>query len=277
MKKPICKINRIICFIAFALVIFGIQPENVFGQSLPDYGKINEFTKLVKEIENLKNEKPQQFETASKTLSAASEIVLGKIVVGSWQGAFVLYLSKDQTPKYKGKFDEGLKPSDAADWIKERILVPKENVKWRKEVTDRVFEEVYGREANIVETTLYSALMIDQKAWFTKMIVDERGKLKNDSTERKAMINRAYQKAMGRTASEEDLKYWMPRYDHFAQIVAAAREYLYSPNGAKDLRETVTRAYQSKYKNSLPETSQIVKLTADFSKLKLIYVEMIKN
>lgn len=238
--------------------------------------------------------KPQQYEQAKKMMSAAVDIVIGEkeLPLNDKQKAakllgtgtktahsedgqtyFIYALATDETPKYKGKFDAGLKLSEATNWVKDYVTSPKENVAWRKSIIEYAFRQVYGREPNAAELVLYNQLVIDQKAWFTKIVSDENGKLDKDAAAQKATISRAYQKAMGRDASEGEIAYWQPRKNNYSGILESARSYLYSEAGAKDLRETVTR-YRTKAGKSQLTEDELNKAIQYYKPNKLIYAEM---
>lgn len=63
---------------------------------------------------------------------------------------------------------------------------------------------------------------------------------------RKNTINKVYKEAMGRGARQSEIDYWLPRSENFSQMILACRKWLYSSDGAQDLRETITRAYFKK-------------------------------
>lgn len=180
-----------------------------------------------------------------------------------------------EKPAWRTKFNEGFTASDGMKFLKERLATVGDA--WLEIFVGRVTDEIYGRLATKAEKDFYVPRLKEQKETYASIFLAEKNKLGKNSTERKAMIDRAYQTAMGRAAGENDLKYWQTRTEIYKEIIAASRDYLYSPNGASDLKATVTCAYQAKYKNSAVVESRVVKLTADFSKSKMIYVEMVKN
>lgn len=181
----------------------------------------------------------------------------------------------NQNPVWKAKYNEGFSAADGMNFLKERFKTIGDG--WLEVFVGTITDQIYGRTATKEEKDFYVSRLKDQKETYASIFLAEKNKLNKNSTERAAMIERAYQNAMGRTASENDRKYWQPRSEIYKELVAASRDWLYSPNGANDLKETVTRAYQAKYKNSPVVETRIAKLTADFSKSKMIYAEMIKN
>ncbi len=87
------------------------------------------------------------------------------------------------------------------------------------------------------------------------------------------MIIAAYQKTMGREPTDGDSAYWMPKTEIFTQIVDAARAYLYSPDGAGDLAETVKRALRNNMGRE-PTSAQIKSAIVKYTPKKTIFDEM---
>ena len=87
------------------------------------------------------------------------------------------------------------------------------------------------------------------------------------------IITRAYKESFGRIPTKAETEYWTPQKKVFGEILDANRAFLYSPGGAKDLRETVARAL---YDNSggQPSDKQIGDAIEKYGKTKSIYVEM---
>lgn len=182
-------------------------------------------------------------------------------------------MEKDTT--WKNKYREGFSAADGMNFLKGRFSTVGDA--WIGLHLDKWMNDIYGRAATQTEKDSYISRLKSKQETFTSIFLAEKNKLNKNSAERKAMIERAYKEAMGRTASEGDLSYWQKRDEIFKEIIAASRTYLYSPNGAGELKATVTRAYQAKYKGSPVVESRIAKLTADFTPAKMIYAEMIKK
>lgn len=261
MKSKIC-FKSFKYWAIFALIFCGIQTSEVLGQAVMNNDR-----------DTSRVEASPQYPNAVKIFTTAAALVMG--------GETPDYEIKDsviafaRTSRYSEKFNEGIKLNDAINWFKDKLSYPSSEIR-RKLVINNAFQEVYGRDSMPNELSAWDTEVMAQKATYASIVLAEKGKLNKNSVERKATIDRAYQKSMGRNAAAEDLQYWQPRPEHFRQIVEAARTYLYSPSGAKDLKETVTRAYQTKYKGSPLVDSRIAKLTTDFTTTKSIYVEMIK-
>ena len=93
---------------------------------------------------------------------------------------------------------------------------------------------------------------------------------------RRNIIKNVYLTAMGRPAQASELDYWLPRKENFDQMIAASRTWLYSPSGAKDLRETIVRAYLAK--NDQPPTNAFIKnAIASLKPEKLIFKEIVQR
>ena len=181
----------------------------------------------------------------------------------------------DKNPTWKNKFRSGFTAADGMNFLKERFATAGDT--WLGLYLDKWMNDISGRAAAPAEKDYYVPRLKGKNETYASIFLAEKNKLNKNPAERKQMIDRAYQQAMGRNATEGDLNYWQKRDEIYREIIAASRAYLYSPGGAKDLKETVTRAYQTKYKGSPLVESRIAKLTADFTPAKMIYAEMIKK
>jgi len=112
-----------------------------------------------------------------------------------------------------------------------------------------------------------------QNIGYTDVVIAETAKLNSKPFVRRVMINAAYKKTMGRPPTVGDYAYWEPRTEYFTQIVDAARAYLYSPNGANDLAETVKRALSSNMSGE-PTSAQIKSAIVKYTPNKTIFDEM---
>lgn len=180
-----------------------------------------------------------------------------------------------QNQNWNRKFNAGFTAADGMNFLKERFYTVGDG--WLEVFVGTITDQIYGRIPTKTEKDLYIPRLKEQKETYASIFLAEKNKLSKNAAERKAMINRVYQKTMGKDATAAELQYWQPRSEIYREMIDTTRTYLYSPSGANDLKETVTRAYQTKYKNSPIVDSRIAKLTADYSKSKMIYVEMIKN
>lgn len=145
----------------------------------------------------------------------------------------------------------------------------------RANTINLAYLEVYGRESSPTEQAAWDVQFQAGKATYASMVLEEKNKLNKNSAERKAMIDRAYQKAMGRTATAEDVQYWQPTTDHFRQIVEAARVYLYSTKGVQDRVETATRALKAA--NKPAADGDVKKVLTNYSSKKAIFSEIVED
>lgn len=270
------KMKKTILIILFSCLFSIFHAPAAFSQvSVPANGGwsgLAEFAAYQKNIAAAKAKK-EQFAAALKVFPAALTLVTGETLFPLYLEGLIAAFAMDE--KYKSVYDQGVKLSDAVKWLKEG-LANKESKNWRLNLLNNVFQDVHGRNANAGEQILLGSLLMEQKATYTSLALEQRQKLRADKTLRAEMINRAYQKAMGRNAKTEDLNYWQPRPEDFSEIIAAARAYLYSPNGRQDLREMIARAYAEKKKPSPSEES--IKWTIDhFDDYKQIYAEMLAD
>lgn len=212
---------------------------------------------------------------------SASVIVTGKLendgqIVGfeSSVSSFPGWISILKTqPEYKPKYDDGLKFIDAVNWLKQRIS---KDAKDRLFAIDNAFREVYGIESTPEQQATWDVEVKAQKAWYAIIVSSEIAKLSKDNTLRTATINRVYFDAFGRNASSDEIKYWLPRSEHYRTQLQANRTWLYSSSGAKDFAETVARALKNVH-GSEPSPADVKSAMVAFTSNKLIYKEMVKN
>lgn len=253
--------------IIFMFIFCGLQTADAFGQcSAPSTGSLGPKMPSM-------NVFGERCKTAIPQMKAASELLIGAEQSADVYNLTTL-LAKDQRPQFKGKFDEGLTLSTALKWLKDYLA--QENTSWlRKSAINNAMQNVYGRDAAPAELTFYDGKFKAKTETYTSIILSEGNKLNANAAERKAMIIRAYQRAMGRDAKTEELNYRQPHAGLYGDIILASRSYLYAPNGAKDLDETITRAYKAKGKN--PPTGTTLTKAINFYKLnKMIYTKILE-
>jgi hypothetical protein len=121
-------------------------------------------------------------------------------------------------------------------------LATSNNATNRVQVVRDAIATVYGREPTGPEMVTLQKQIAANQGWYAGIVSTETKKLNNDKAVRQDVIDRAYLKGMGRKASAADHSTWASRPEHFALLVEAIRNHLYSPAGAEDLKQTVTRA-----------------------------------
>ncbi|MBD1210405.1 MAG: hypothetical protein H9535_18405 [Ignavibacteria bacterium] len=228
------------------------------------------------EINKCKDEKCT---SALAAFRSASVIVTGKLetdqmILGfvSSGGSFPGWISILKTePEYKPKYEDGLKFTDAVSWLKQRIS---KDAKDRLLAIDNAFREVYGIESTPEQQATWDVEVKAQKAWYAIIVSSEIAKLSKDNTLRTATINRVYNDAFGRNASSDEIKYWLPRSEHYRTQLQANRTWLYSSSGAKDFAETVARALKN-VNGSEPSPADVKNAMVSYTSNKLIYKEMV--
>jgi hypothetical protein len=121
-------------------------------------------------------------------------------------------------------------------------LAKSNNATNRVQVVRDAIATVYGREPTGPEMVTLQQQIAANQGWYAGIVSTETKKLNNDKAVRHDVIDRAYLKGMGRKATAADQSTWISRPEHFTLLVEAIRSYLYSPAGADDLKQTVTRA-----------------------------------
>lgn len=174
------------------------------------------------------------------------------------------------------QFFKGLKTIDAAAFIESYIKKP-ENANVRLGLINKVMRDVYGstNDASPKDVAYWNSQASKMGNFYAEVMAGEMKKLNdpNNKIVRRAMIMFAYKKMMGRNPTKEDFSYWEPRSEIYIQILAAGRNFLYAPNGSKDLAETVERALTEKA-GSKPKVSQINEAIIKYTKTKAIFAEM---
>jgi hypothetical protein len=224
--------------------------------------------------------------TAKSMFRSASVFVTGidpnEAKIYGW-----IYIAVTQ-PDWKTKINEGLKFSEAVGFLKGLMAndggflgiynsittpiltaVPSDRITTIK----TAFQEVYGRAATPNEEKILVEQIIKQKAWYSTIVFDEIKRINNNRDLRIPIIQRAYTEAMGRMPTAGDASYWKPLNEHYRLLIQACRAWLWS-NGAEDLRQTIIRALQVKYKISSPSEDQIKNARIKYINTKAIYSEM---
>lgn len=171
---------------------------------------------------------------------------------------------------------KGLKTIDAAAFIESYIKKP-ENANVRLALINKAFQDVYGttNDASPKDVAFWNSQTSKMGNFYLDVISGEMKKLNDPGNKivRRAMIMFAYKKMMGRNPTKEDIAYWETKTEIYKQIIAAGRNFLYAPNGSKDLAETVERALTEKM-GAKPKVSQINEAIIKYTKTKAIFAEM---
>jgi hypothetical protein len=268
-----------VCRIAvFAITVFAVTAPTVFGQGKSPY-PCSRTVNIISEPDFYEYEdNASPCKPAKEALDAAAIIVTGR-TARSLDGkeisdtelvVWIDALSKD--PEYAAKFNEGLGFVDAVKWLKARIG---SNLKDRRFAIGNAIEEVHGRKPTSDEEYLYDNQVKAQKAWYATIVLAEITNLNKDKSLRVSMLNNVYKRTMGRNATPTDLQYWQSRTEHARIIVQAARAFLYSPDGAKDLFETVKRALDYIKPGKPPTDQQVQKALSNLKNTNFIFDQMI--
>lgn len=150
------------------------------------------------------------------------------------------------------------------DWLSEP-----EQATTKAGAIDRAFQTVYSWGVSPKDLAFYNA----QKVGYQGVIAAEQKKLNADKVIRRLVVAAAYKRAMGRNPTAAEFDYWQPKQEYYNQLVAASRAFLYAPNGAKDLTETVKRALAD-HGNDKPTIEQINAAIVKYSQKKAIFDEM---
>jgi hypothetical protein len=214
---------------------------------------------------------------ARSAFKSASAIVTGIVLDDSYISEWIGVASA--SPNWQIKINEGLKFSDAVSFLKQYMAEEKgitglDGVAERAITIDNAFREVYGHSSTPLEQASWEVQVKAQKACYATIWAAELKKIISNRELRIPIIQKAYTDAMGRMPTADDMNYWKPRNEHYRLLVDACRAWLYSEAGAKDLIETITRAWKVKYKNTTPTDNEIKEELIRCTKSKLIYSEM---
>lgn len=140
--------------------------------------------------------------------------------------------------------------------------------------TDRVMNEVYGRDAYGEEAQHYKPLVDAQQAWYVTIRTAELQRMNSDPYLRRQTIERVYLDVFGRVPTQQELAYWMPRKDTYLAMRDANMGYLYHSAHAAELRATSARAWEVSYQAS-PTDSQINELAAAAQASHMTFAAMV--
>ena len=172
-----------------------------------------------------------------------------------------------KTPPYSmaTAYSDGVKFSEAAAFLKQWLVVQAyDSGEYRAAVIERSYREVFGRTPSATEQALWDARIKAEKIWYVTLVREQRKSLlaPGGTAEKAQMIKRAYTAGFGRAATADESKYWMARPDHYRLVREANRTWLYSPAGAKELVDSIGRAYTWKTGKKATDAQVKASLTA---------------
>jgi hypothetical protein len=146
---------------------------------------------------------------------------------------------------YAGVSWEAPKFTDAVAVVRAKLLAPSNGLE-RAQVIDLAFYEALGRVSTQEEQIMWDTKLMKEKLTFAAIKSAQLAAVAQNNPERKAMLERAYQAAYGRSANAGDLGYWGPRKDQYVEVRKAQLAYLYGQGMQAELPGTVTRALTAK-------------------------------
>ena len=223
------------------------------------------------------NEKTPGYAQAVSAFKAASIVVLGRDLstkettvygpfgsggysgtgsTGSPIGYFTtnemvqLFAEYDKAAAPNAKIKDGIKFIDAVNFLKAKLKSESAtNNKLILILLEKAFTESFGRASTTAEQSLWIARIKSEGLWYAPIKSELMKQAQVDKKERTALIDRAYGYTLGRAATQEEVKYWLPHSEYYDQIVAANRAWLFSSSGASEYPEVVRRALKT-YENN---------------------------
>ena len=218
--------------------------------------------------------------TAKQMIESSAVIVMGEpLGAGDWVYTANKMLS---APESEARFKEGLKLIDAIEFWKSYIASPFSGEATPNKVIDLAYQEVYGMFPITSERQAWLQKIKAKQAWYTTIVSQEISNLNSGPLRRQKMIDQNYLYAMGRVAKPDERSYWQNRTEHYRQLLALTRVFLYSQNGYDDRHDIVRRVLYFKNNatylknNTVPSEAEIQTAMKKFEPQKLVHSEMLK-
>lgn len=144
----------------------------------------------------------------------------------------------------------------------------------RASVINNAFKEVYGSESLPDRQAFWDAKIKSGDSNYSSIVVAETKIQNSNPVSRKLMILKTYKDAMGRAPTAAETTYWFTQTGSYKQTIEAHRSWLYSPQGASELTETVKRALTGKYGKKSVSDIDVKNALSKYAKDKKIYDEM---
>lgn len=211
-------------------------------------------------------------EAAKPAFASAANVFLGRNPLAQ---EVPQWLTLMNAPEYgmAAQAADGVSYVEAAAFLKAHLTKPG-SAKLRAEAIDNAFLEIYGRPSTSLEQAKWDAQVKVGKAWYVPIVGQERAAMMASPTARMATINAAYFASFGRDGSAAEVAYYQPRTEHFRQIVALNRNWLYSSSGAPELILTIARAQIAK--GQTPDDATIKADLPGYTAKRATYAEMLK-
>ena len=167
---------------------------------------------------------------------------------------------------WKQKLKAGMTKSDAFNFIQQTSKPADYRIY-------NIFSEIYGRPIDKAEDFFLKKAIETKELWYQKIYDEQLGKLANDPKAKEAVVERAYQEALGRAAYLAELKNWRIKVVTYKKFVEILRSLLYSAAGADDLRTAVRTKLFQKNKKAAAE-AEIVAAINKYTPGRKIFSEM---
>jgi hypothetical protein len=205
---------------------------------------------------------------SKKSLQSASTVVLGDEIGLPQAGSDLQAMAKD--PQFATVAADGVSYTEAVSYYKARLA--NKSSGWLRATTiGQAFRWAYGRESTDTEQAFWDGQLKAGSAWYATIADSLRSQLAKSPADHKKMISGAYFTSFGRTATDAEVSYWLPRAEVYGQIKEANRGWLYSPNGAGELVATV---YRRRAWFKLAPTGSTKAILAKLSTTRLLFMDM---
>lgn len=211
-------------------------------------------------------------QAAKPAFASAANVFLGRDPLAQEVPLWLTLMKSDEYGMAVQAAD-GVSYVEAAAFLKAYLTKPG-GAKLRAEAIDNAFLEIYGRPSTSLEQAKWDLQIKAGKAWYVPIVGQEQAAMMASANAHKAAINAAYFASFGRDGSAAEIAYFLPRSEHFRQIVALNRNWLYSPSGAAELIFAIARAQIAK--GQTPDDATIKADLPGYTAKRAIYAEMLK-
>lgn len=218
-----------------------------------------------------RNRESALMQAARKSITSSYQSVMGSGVASEAHLTQLIQMMFERgmgQKFYAGKYGF-LIDTDLTKMFKDALS--KKSVAEKRSVIERAYTYAYGRGPGAEQIARY----LNQNIAFSEIIAAEQQLMKSDSTNllRGIAIVNAYIDSMGRPPTPAERAYWNPKLSFYGAIVKASRDFMYSPNGSKDLLETIKRAHNASTGKN-PDSVQLANLLTKYSQKRAIFDEM---